>query len=103
MEHYPRPSVMGFIRQMYGYGSTCIRLIRVGVAVDPTTLLPDLWLLSLALLIPASCFYHWAALLLALNLGLYALFAIIITLLLKVHLSTPVENGLWADLEMEVP
>jgi cellulose synthase/poly-beta-1,6-N-acetylglucosamine synthase-like glycosyltransferase len=79
VEHYPRTSPAGFIRQMFGYGATRIRLIRGGVEVELATLIPGFWLLSLALLIPAAFFWRWAAGLLALNLGLYGLLVLGIT------------------------
>lgn len=77
--HYPRASVTRFIRQMFGYGATRIRLIRAGVEVEPTTLLPGLWLLLLVILIPAAFFCRWVVLLLALMIGAYVLFAVGIT------------------------
>lgn len=80
VDHYPRTSVRRFIRQMAGYGATRIRLIRAGVAVEPTTLIPGLWLLSLALLLPGALVSRWLAYLLVLNLGGYILIDVGITL-----------------------
>ncbi len=77
--HYPRASVPRFIRQMFGYGATRIRLIRAGVKVEPTTLIPGLWLLSLAILLPGAFFCRWVVLLLALSIGAYVVFAVGIT------------------------
>lgn len=41
--HYPRQSLQRFCRQIFGYGSTRIRLIRAGVEFEPTTLVPAIW------------------------------------------------------------
>lgn len=38
--HYPRTSYWRFLKQMYGYGATRIRLIRAGTDVEPLTLAP---------------------------------------------------------------
>lgn len=70
--HYPRQSLRRFWKQIHGYGATRIRLIRAGVEFEPTPLVPALWVASLAVLIPAALFFHWARVLLALNLALYA-------------------------------
>ncbi len=52
--HYPRSTIYGFARQMYGYGATRIRLIRAGVEVEVSTLGPLLLIIgSLALLVSA--------------------------------------------------
>lgn len=48
--HYPRQTFGHFIRQIYGYGATRVRLIRSGVDPEPVTLVPALWVLSLAVL-----------------------------------------------------
>jgi len=48
--HYPRASLPGFCKQIYGYGKVRIRLIRSGVELEPTTIVPGVWVLSLAVL-----------------------------------------------------
>ncbi|MBU4198533.1 MAG: glycosyltransferase [Verrucomicrobia bacterium] len=81
VDHYPRTSVMGFMRQMFGYGATRIRLIRAGVTLEPMTLIPGLWLLSLVILLPGAWVSYWVAMLLAVNIGAYALIDIAITMM----------------------
>lgn len=38
--HYPRTDYRQFLKQMYGYGATRIRLIRAGTDIEPATLVP---------------------------------------------------------------
>ena len=71
--HYPRHSIRGFWKQMHGYGATRIRLIRAGTEMEPTTLVPGIWVLSLLVLGVAAIFNAWALWLLAADLALYAL------------------------------
>ncbi len=78
--HYPRQSLRRFWRQMWGYGATRIRLFRGGVEFEPATIVPMIWVFSLAVLGVASAFSSWARWLLALDLGLYALVDLLITL-----------------------
>ncbi|MDO9541614.1 MAG: glycosyltransferase, partial [Kiritimatiellia bacterium] len=40
LHHYPRTSYAQFLKQMYGYGATRIRLIRAGTEIEPATLAP---------------------------------------------------------------
>ena len=80
LQHFPRATFTGFLRQMYGYGATRIRLIRAGVENEWTTLVPAAWVASLMLLGLAAPVTCWALWLLALNLGLYLLAAFAITL-----------------------
>ena len=40
LHHYPRAGFMQFMKQMYGYGATRIRLIRAGTTLEPLTLAP---------------------------------------------------------------
>ena len=49
VHHYPRSSLPRFWRQIYGYGATRIRLNREGVDMEYATLVPGLWVFSLAL------------------------------------------------------
>jgi GT2 family glycosyltransferase len=69
--HYPRQTLAGFVRQMFGYGATRIRLIRAGVDFEPTTLVPALLVLSLPGLAIGACFLPWVGFLLALEILLY--------------------------------
>lgn len=40
LHHYPRTSYWQFLKQMFGYGATRIRLIRAGTDIEPLTLAP---------------------------------------------------------------
>ena len=71
--HYPRHTLGRFLRQMYGYGATRIRLIRAGVEFEPTTIVPMLWVLSLVVFVPLSLVSRLAVIALAADLALYAL------------------------------
>lgn len=52
--HYPRQSLIKFIKQMWGYGATRIRLIRAKVNIEWTTLIPAVWVASWPLLLMLS-------------------------------------------------
>jgi hypothetical protein len=78
--HYPRSSLFGFIRQIYKYGATRIRLIRAGAGFELTTLLPALLVLSLLVLGVAACFSRVAAWLLLAELTVYLLAAAGVTI-----------------------
>ncbi len=71
--HMPRQTLAGFWRQIQGYGATRIRLIRAGVTVEYTTLIPAAWVLSLAVLIPAAFFSRAAAWVLLAETAVYSL------------------------------
>jgi cellulose synthase/poly-beta-1,6-N-acetylglucosamine synthase-like glycosyltransferase len=71
--HYPRSSFWRFCRQIYGYGATRIRLIRAGVDVEPTTIIPAFGVLALAVLGIGAVFCRWSGFLLLAGLALYAL------------------------------
>lgn len=71
--HMPRQTLLGFWRQIQGYGATRIRLIRAGVTIEYTTLIPALWVLSLVVLIPAAFFCKWALWLLLAETAVYML------------------------------
>lgn len=71
--HMPRQTLAGFWRQIQGYGATRIRLIRAGVTVEFTTLIPAAWVLSLIILLPAAFFCRLAAWLLLLETAIYSL------------------------------
>lgn len=48
--HYPRATMRGFLRQIYSYGATRIRLYRAGVEFELAALMPALWVASLIVL-----------------------------------------------------
>ncbi len=77
--HYPRSSLWRYLKQIYGYGATRIRLIRAGVEFEPTTVVPALWVLSLVVLGSAAPFCRFCLWLLLVNLGLYVAAALYIT------------------------
>ena len=76
VKHYPRQSLARFWRQMWSYGATRIRLLRGGVSFNPLPLVPGLWVAGTALLAALAPFFGWAAALLAVDVGLYALLAL---------------------------
>lgn len=78
--HYPRHTLWQFLRQMYGYGATRIRLIRAGVEFEPSTIVPMLWVLSLVILVPLAFISRLALVLLGADIALYALADVYITL-----------------------
>ncbi len=78
--HYPRESVSRFWKQMHGYGATRIRLLRAGVEFEPTTVVPAAWVLSLLVLGVGAFFSRWCLYLLLLDLFLYFLADLWITL-----------------------
>lgn len=80
LHHYPRASFWRFCRQMYGYGATRIRLIRAGVALEPTTIIPAILLLALVVLGIGAVFCRWAGLLLLAGLAFYLLADLWVTL-----------------------
>lgn len=94
VRHYPRQSLGRFWRQMWGYGATRIRLLRGGVAFNPLPLIPGLWVAGTAVLSLLAPFFAWAGVLLAVDLGLYALLALIITL------QTVFRTRRWGDLAL---
>lgn len=53
--HYPRASYWGFLKQMYGYGATRIRLIRAGTEFEPATLAP-MFIFALFILLAIGAF-----------------------------------------------
>lgn len=71
--HYPRESLGRFWKQIYGYGATRIRLLRGGCDLEPTTLVPGVWVLSLVVLGVGAFFSNVFLWLLLLNLLLYLL------------------------------
>ena len=71
--HYPRTSLWRFVKQVYGYGATRIRLFRNGVEFEPTTILPALLLAGFLLLLAASFVWPWARWALAFGVAGYLL------------------------------
>lgn len=69
--HYPRATLRGFLKQIYGYGDTRIRLIRNGVEVELATLIPALLVLSVAVLSAMAFSVPLARWLLGLELAAY--------------------------------
>jgi len=84
LKHFPRASFGGFLRQMFGYGATRIRLMRAGVECEWTTLIPAVWVASLIMLVPVAPFIQLAWWLLLANLGMY-LFVALVVMLIKLR------------------
>jgi GT2 family glycosyltransferase len=78
--HYPRSGFWRFCMQIYGYGATRIRLIRAGVDVEPTTIIPAFWVLALVVLGITAVFCRWAGFMLLATLAFYALADLWVTL-----------------------
>lgn len=91
VKHYPRQSLKRFWRQMWGYGATRIRLLRGGVSFTPLPLVPGLWVGGTVALAGLAVVFGWARLLLAVDLGLYAVMAV------AVALETVVQTRRWGD------
>lgn len=91
--HYPRATLGKFLVQIYGYGATRIRLVREGLEFEPTTVVPALWVASLALLGLGAGLWSWAGWLLAAELALYLLFDLGATL--RVVCRTRRPDDLW--------
>jgi cellulose synthase/poly-beta-1,6-N-acetylglucosamine synthase-like glycosyltransferase len=71
VHHYPRESFRKFWRQMHGYGATRTRLIRAGTEFESATIVPGVWVASLAVLIPLSLLHKLFGWLLLLDIVLY--------------------------------
>jgi cellulose synthase/poly-beta-1,6-N-acetylglucosamine synthase-like glycosyltransferase len=74
VHHFPRSTIGGFWKQIYGYGATRIRLIRAGVELEPATLVPLLFVVSIPALAVLSFIHTAFVMLLVLELLLYGLF-----------------------------
>lgn len=94
VRHYPRQSLGRFWRQMWSYGATRIRLLRGGVSFNPLPLVPGVWVAGTAVLGGLAPFFAWARVLLAADLGLYALLA------LAIALQTVARTRRWGDLAL---
>jgi len=69
--HYPRASYRRFLKQMYGYGATRIRLIRAGTDIEPATIAPMFLFASIVLFVIGAFF---SKIILALLLALMAVY-----------------------------
>lgn len=78
--HYPKQTFRGFWKQIFRYGATRIRLMRAGLDVELTPLVPAAWILSLAVFGAGAFFSPWFRWLLALDLAAYALTALWVAL-----------------------
>jgi glycosyltransferase involved in cell wall biosynthesis len=78
--HYPKTTFRGFWRQIYRYGATRIRLMRAGLDVEWTPLVPGAWVASLVACGAAAAVHPWGVALLAANLISYSAVALWITL-----------------------
>ena len=78
--HYPKQTFRGFWRQIYRYGATRVRLMRAGLDVELTPMVPGVWVFSLVVLGIGSFVSAWCRWLLALDLALYALADLYISL-----------------------
>jgi succinoglycan biosynthesis protein ExoA len=90
--HYPKQTFRGFWKQIFRYGATRIRLIRAGLDVELTPLVPGAWVASLVLLGAGAPFFDLCRLLLVVDLALYALADLWMTL------SVFAETRRWSDL-----
>lgn len=79
LHHYPRATLTRFWLQIYSYGATRIRLYRAGVEFEWTALIPALWVCSLVVLGLGALWSHFARHLLVLDMILYLLVALGIT------------------------
>ena len=70
--HYPRSSLRGFVRQVFGYGATRVRLMRAGTPFEVTTMVPALWVGSLVVLGVGAFLHRWLAWALGAELAAYA-------------------------------
>ncbi len=78
--HYPKTTFRGFWRQIFRYGATRIRLMRAGLDVEWTPLVPAVWVASLLFCGAAALVHAWGVALLAANLIAYAAVALWIAL-----------------------
>ncbi len=79
VRHYPRATLRGFLRQIYGYGATRIRLIRAGLECEPTTLAPAVMIAGALILGAAACCSSVAASVLAAVAALYLLAVLVLS------------------------
>jgi len=77
--HYPRASLRGFVRQVYGYGATRIRLIRAGLDLELTSLAPVAGVLTGTALLVAAVFWPRMLLFLGWGGGLYGSLCLLVS------------------------
>lgn len=80
LHHYPRGSFGRFCRQIYTYGATRIRLIRSGVELELSTIIPAVGLLAVGLLVLGALCCRGAGYLLLSGGAFYCLADIYFTL-----------------------
>lgn len=78
--HYPKTTFRGFWRQIFRYGATRVRLIRAGLDVEWTPLVPAAWVLTLVILGIGAFLHVWLKWLLWADLAAYGLVALLVTL-----------------------
>ena len=78
--HYPKTTFRGFWRQIFRYGATRVRLMRAGLDVELTPLVPAAWVLSLVALGLGAAFSVWLKWLLWLDVGAYSVVSLFIAL-----------------------
>lgn len=78
--HYPKTTFHGFWRQIFRYGATRIRLMRAGLDVEWTPLVPAVWVASLLVCGLAALAHPVGVWLLTLNLAAYAFVSVWIAL-----------------------
>jgi glycosyltransferase involved in cell wall biosynthesis len=87
--HYPKTTFRGFWRQIFRYGATRIRLMRAGLDVEWTPLVPAAWVLSLVVLGLGAAFSLWLKWLLWLDVGAYSVVSLFIALGIFVETRRP--------------
>ncbi len=87
--HYPKTTFRGFWRQIFRYGATRIRLMRAGLDVEWTPLVPAAWVLSLVALGLGAAFSLWLKWLLWLDVGAYSVVSLFIALGIFVETRRP--------------
>lgn len=78
--HYPKTTFRGFWRQIFRYGATRVRLMRAGLDVEWTPLVPAAWVASLVVFGGLALVHPLGQGLLIADLAAYALVALAITL-----------------------
>lgn len=84
--HYPKTTFRGFWRQIFRYGATRIRLMRAGLDVEWTPMVPAVWVASLLVCGLGALLHTGFAWLLALNLLAYT--AVSLWIALEVFIQT---------------
>lgn len=89
--HYPKTTFRGFWRQIFRYGATRVRLMRAGLDVELTPLVPAAWVLSLVVLGLGAAFSLWLKWLLWLDIGAYSVVSLLIALGIFVETRRPAD------------